>query len=102
MKFHRPDNAMRATLTLILVFAFCGALAALFKFIVPEPNADLVNFMLGQLSILTAGGVGYYMNTSKSSSDKNKMMADRATGEAGDPVYGEPDADYPSPKFGDR
>tara|TARA_R110000796_G_scaffold3212_3_gene12287 strand:- start:4121 stop:4345 length:225 start_codon:yes stop_codon:yes gene_type:complete len=68
---------MRASLTLILVFAFCGSLAALFKFIVPEPNVDLVNFMLGQLSILTAGGVGYYMNTSKSSSDKNKMLNER-------------------------
>ena len=75
MTIPRPKDAMRASLALILVAAFCGSLAALFVWVVPKENVDLVNFMLGQLSILTAGAVGFYINTSKSSSDKNVVIA---------------------------
>jgi hypothetical protein len=99
MNMPRPQDAMRPALTLILVFAFCGALAALFKFVVPEKNVDLVNFMLGQLSVMAVGCVGYYMQTSKSSSEKNVMFASRPPG---DPANLDPNTDYPTPKFGDR
>ena len=91
MTFPRPKEVMRSLLTITLVLAFCGALAALFRYTVPEANVDLVNFMLGQLSILTAGAVGYWINTSKSSSDKNEILANRPSGMPDDPVHVEDD-----------
>ena len=95
MSIPRPKDAMRATLAMFLVLSFNGALAALFVWVVPEENVDLVNFMLGQLSILTAGAVGFYINTSKSSSDKNDVIAGLQ-----DPHMSRDPIDIPSPTFG--
>lgn len=65
---------MRGGLAIALLGAFASSLFALFLFQVPEANRDLVNFMLGQLSIMAVGALGYYFNTSKSSQDKNNFI----------------------------
>ena len=66
---------MRSTLALLLVLSFQIALAALFKVSVPETNRDMVIYMLGQLSGMVTTAVAFYFSTSKSSVDKNKLIA---------------------------
>lgn len=91
-------------LTMVLVLAFAAALAALFWLAVPEPNKDMVNFMLGQLSVFTAGALGFWFGTSKSSADKTDALASiAAQGAASGPVEGDGDvsgAGLPEPAFG--
>lgn len=70
----RPKDAMRATLAFVLLAAFMLALLWLIREEVPEANQQLVTYMLGQLSIMTAAALAFYFNTSKSSSDKNDML----------------------------
>lgn len=69
-----PRDFMRGILTLLLVGGFMAALAALFRYVVPDGNRDLVNFMLGQLSIMASAAVGYHIGTSKSSADKSEVI----------------------------
>ena len=90
MTFPRRD-VMRATLTLALLGAFELALFWLFQFQVPQGNRDLIVFMLGQLSGFAGMGVAYWLGTSKSSSDKNEILATRPTGLPDDPVHVEDD-----------
>lgn len=80
MTIPRPRDAMRSVLALGLVLGFGFALGGLFFKQVPEANADLVNFMLGQLSVFTAGALAFYFNTSKSSADKNEVLAEAMNG----------------------
>lgn len=76
MKIPLPKDAMRASLTMLLVLGFGAALAALFAFTVPATNRDMVVYMLGQLSGFAGAGVYFYLGTSKSSSDKNKLLVE--------------------------
>jgi len=92
----KPDR-MRGVLALLLLVSFQVALAALFKFHVPETNRDMVIYMLGQLSGMVTAGLAFYFNTSKSSVDKNAVIANMgdntptATGKIDDPVHVVPD-----------
>jgi uncharacterized membrane protein YqjE len=67
-------DLMRGGLAVSLLAAFTLALFALFRWEVPDANRDLVNFMLGQLSIMATGAIGFYFYTSKSSQDKNEVI----------------------------
>lgn len=72
---NKPD-IMRATLALLLLLSFQAALGALFKFQVPQTNRDMVIYMLGQLSGMVTTALAFYFATSKSSHDKNALIAD--------------------------
>lgn len=65
----------RAGLALVLVLSFQLALAALFRFQVPQSNRDMVIYMLGQLSGMVTTALAFYFATSKSSQDKNAVIA---------------------------
>lgn len=45
---------------------------------VKAQNPDAMNIMLGQITTLAAGIVGYYFGTSKSSAEKTRIIADKA------------------------
>ena len=57
-------------LTVLGLFAFAMVSVFFFSFI----NGELAHFMLGELSTMVVGIVAYYYGTSKSSSDKTKML----------------------------
>lgn len=94
MTLARPKSIMRGALTLILTAGFLIALAALMKVPVPPDNRDMVFYMLGQLSGGFMLGIGFYLASSKSSEDKNDIVAralERPSGNPGDPVHVEDD-----------
>ena len=105
MTLPRPKDAMRATLAIVLVFAFLAAGLALFRWAVPEGNRDLLTYMLGQLSGMVTTALAFYFATSKSSADKNDILGEAVHGprevevvnRASDPV---PTTDLPRPDFG--
>jgi|LakMenE18May11ns_1017448.scaffolds.fasta_scaffold9959624_5 hypothetical protein len=66
---------MRATLAIVLLLSFQLALAALFKWQVPETNRDMIIYMLGQLSGMVTTALVFYFGTSKSSQDKNAVIS---------------------------
>lgn len=84
-------DLMRGALALALLLSFQFALAALFKWRVPETNRDMVIYMLGQLSGMVTTALAYYFATSKSSQEKNAVIAsmsdNQATGKVDDPLH---------------
>lgn len=85
-------DTMRNTLGGFIAGSFIGALAALYLFPVPDSNKDLIVFMLGQLSGFMGAVISYNFGTSKSSADKNAVIAGMAdgpaaTGKADDPAH---------------
>ena len=76
---HRVDW-MRGVLAIALLLSFQVALGALFKVEVPQSNRDMVIYMLGQLSGMVTTALAFYFATSKSSSDKNAVIANMADG----------------------
>lgn len=82
---------MRAVLALALLLSFQVALGALFKWQVPETNRDMVIYMLGQLSGMVTTALAFYFATSKSSQEKNAVIASMhdsaASGKVDDPVH---------------
>ena len=83
---------MRGALAVALLLSFQLALAAMFRIPVPETNRDMVIYMLGQLSGMVTTALAFYFATSKSSSDKNAVIAGMAdspaaTGKPDDPVH---------------
>lgn len=78
MSLLRPRDAMRGFLATALVACFMLALFWLMRWIVPEANRDLVNFMLGQLSIMVSGALVFYFGTTKSSADKTDIIREQA------------------------
>lgn len=68
-------SRMRAVLAFILVFAFGGALFALYRDAVPTENRDTLTYMLGQLSGMVTTGLAFYFSTTQSSVDKNHVIA---------------------------
>jgi hypothetical protein len=80
---------MRGTLAIVLLLSFQLALAALFKWQVPETNRDMIIYMLGQLSGMVTTALVFYFGTSKSSQDKNAVISNMtdnvASSKAGHP-----------------
>jgi hypothetical protein len=82
-----PFN-LRDVIGMLLVLAFVGAFPVLFYKAIPEPNRDLITYMLGQLSGLVSGVVGYHYVMSKALDAKHERQADgEPTGAPGDPVH---------------
>lgn len=71
----RPKDAMRATLSLGVLGAFMIALSWVITNTIPQGNEQLVTYMLGQLSAFASMPLIFYFGTSKSSSDKNDLIA---------------------------
>ncbi len=67
-------NWMRGGLAIALALAFFGALAALFWLTVPEPNKDMINFMLGQLSGALGVALAFYYGTTQASATKDSTI----------------------------
>lgn len=83
-------DAVRNVLGGFIAGSFVGSLAALYVFPIPVANKDLIVFMLGQLSGFMGAVIGYNFGTSKSSADKNAMIAgltEGANGKADDPMH---------------
>lgn len=72
---------MREVIGVMIVTAFAGTVPALFVWTIPEANADTVTFILGQLSTLAAGVVGFHFG--KSAGDDEKA---RNSGKAFDAI----------------
>ena len=68
-------DLMRGSLAIILLLSFQAALFALFSFKVPDSNRDMVIYMLGQLSGMVTTALAFYFATTKSSQDKNAVIA---------------------------
>lgn len=105
MNWPRPYNVMQAVLALLLVLAFLAAGLALFRWVVPSDNRELLTYMLGQLSGMVTTALAFYYATTKSSADKNRVIADaaldRSAGIAAAPEPVDlPDDPYPRPQFG--
>ena len=85
-------DIMRGTLAILLMTAFCGAMLALFFNEVPPSNKETLTYAMGQLSGMVTTALAFYFATSKSSADKNDVIASmadnagQATGRPGDPV----------------
>ena len=89
----KAKGGMRGFLAISTLLCFMIALLWLMKYTVPDGNVQLVTYMLGQLSMITAGCVGFYTYTSKSSADKNEMiddMQDRFTPPKPPVIFDEP------------
>lgn len=63
--------ALRDVFGLIITLAFAGVVLALFAFVIPEENKDIVNFMLGQLSALAGSVIGFHYTKSKDDDAKS-------------------------------
>lgn len=68
------DSNMPGVLAILLTVGFFGALVALMFVEVPESNKAIVYMMLGSIATAWAASMSYYHGSSKSSSDKNKLM----------------------------
>lgn len=66
---------MPALLTAGLVSGFLAVIFALFRYTVPDGNKDTLYFMAGQLSVFTGMGVGYWLQSTFSSSSKTDIIA---------------------------
>lgn len=70
------DSNMPAMLAFILTIGFFGLLVALlFVEHIPKENMAILNIMLGSLGTCWLSAMQYFFGTSKSSSDKNKMLS---------------------------
>lgn len=71
-----PRDIMRSTLALLLVVAFLATGLALFRWAVPDGNRDLLTYMMGQLSGMVTTALAFYFATTKSSAEKNRVIAE--------------------------
>lgn len=78
------QNPMRGALAWALLSGFLIAGWQLLHHNVPDPNRDMVIYMLGQLSGMVGAALAYYFNTSKSSAEKNDVISNLSKGNAHD------------------
>lgn len=71
----KSDGLMIACgMTMLILFIFVTYVAAFVK----VANPDVMYILVGQITTLAGGIVGFYFGSSKSSADKTKIMADNA------------------------
>ena len=68
------DSKMPAVIVFLLTFIVGGLLFALFKFEIPESNRDVAFYLFGQAVTLWAASITFYVGTTRSSADKNKLI----------------------------
>ncbi|AYA64320.1 hypothetical protein [Alteromonas sp. RKMC-009] len=69
------DSKMPAIITTTLTLISTFYLAGLFFIEIPDVNKTLVNYFAGQLVALWVASVVYWVGTTRSSSDKNKLLS---------------------------
>ncbi|MGI9278191.1 MAG: hypothetical protein ACR2PX_00965 [Endozoicomonas sp.] len=68
------DSKMPAIIVWLLTAIVAGLLFALFKFEIPESNQDVAFYLFGQAVTLWAASITYWVGTTRSSADKNRLM----------------------------
>lgn len=69
------DSSMPAVITVMMTVLAVLYGLGLFFLEIPEENKDMANYFGGQLIALWFASVVYWVGTTRSSSDKNKMIA---------------------------
>lgn len=71
---HHKDHFMPTVICLLLTLMVSAGSYGLMVFIVPEENANILYMVFGQVITAWAGSIAYWVGTTKSSSDKTKLM----------------------------
>jgi hypothetical protein len=71
---HHKDNIMPAIICLLLTLMVCAGSYALIVAIIPPANANILYMVFGQVLTAWAASIAYWVGTTKSSGDKNKML----------------------------
>ncbi|WP_422134948.1 hypothetical protein [Endozoicomonas sp. ALD040] len=71
------DSNMPAIIVWLLTAIVAGLLFALFKFEIPDSNQDVAFYLFGQAVTLWAASITYWVGTTRSSADKNRLMTGR-------------------------
>ena len=71
------DHWMPALLTLILAAMVSGMTWGLFVFAIPTDAKDVIFFIVGQVFTAFLTAVAFWLGSSKSSNEKNKMLLDQ-------------------------
>jgi hypothetical protein len=71
---HHNDSRMPAILCLLLTAMVACGLAALLVVVVPPNNANIIYMIFGQILTAWMASIAYWVGTTKSSSDKNKLI----------------------------
>jgi hypothetical protein len=71
---HHKDHFMPALLCLLLTFMVAGGSYMLMTTEIPEKNANIIYMVFGQVLTAWAGSIAYWVGTTKSSSDKSKLL----------------------------
>lgn len=74
------DSRMPAIITLLMTVIVGALLVALFWIEIPDGNKDVAFMMLGQAVTLWAASVTYWVGTTRSSSDKSKLLGQSGLG----------------------
>jgi hypothetical protein len=72
-KNHKDSN-MPAFITVAMTLILGGLLYTLFSFEIPESNKEVAYMLFGQASALWAASISYWVGTTRSSSDKTKLI----------------------------
>lgn len=68
------DSRMPAIIVFMLTLMAAGLLWALFQFEIPGSNQEVAFYLFGQVVTLWAASITYWVGTTRSSADKNKIM----------------------------
>jgi len=71
---NHKDHFMPALLCLLLTFMVAGGSYMLMTTEIPEKNANIIYMVFGQVLTAWAGSIAYWVGTTKSSSDKSKLL----------------------------
>jgi hypothetical protein len=71
---NNKDSNMPAILCLLLTAMVAGGLAALLIMVIPPDNANIIYMIFGQILTAWTASIAYWVGTTKSSSDKNKVL----------------------------
>jgi hypothetical protein len=71
---NNKDSIMPAVLVVMLTLMVGAGVTALIVFEVPEANSDILYMLYGQVVAAWVSSVAYWVGTTRSSSDKNKML----------------------------
>ena len=80
-------TTIRFALTLLALALAAFALHALIASEIPAANRDALMVALGVVLGLSKDAFGFFFQTSQSSAEKNKLLAEGATGKTDDPLH---------------
>jgi len=68
------DSPMPAVITVAMTAILGGLLYTLFSFEIPQSNKEVAYMLFGQASALWAASISYWVGTTRSSSDKTRLI----------------------------